>query len=115
MPSYPVQPTDWVFVIGYRLLYKNLSKKIAKNTIEILRSKYSQQFLDHAKQPATASLRILHKYKYKKNLKYLVIWFVTTDKITNVSKRLAHNSSGTVEIETENTGFNKKLRKKIFL
>ena len=51
---------------------KNVGKTISKNVI----SKYSQKFLDHAKQSATDALKLLQKERFKKQQKQLVIWLV---------------------------------------
>ena len=48
---FSVQSRDRIFVKGYEFLsfVKNISKNLSSN--------YSQKFLDHAKQPATDTLK----------------------------------------------------------
>ena len=52
MTLYSVQPRDRILVKGYEFLSfaKNVVKNVGKNLSKILRSKYSQKLLDHAKQ-----------------------------------------------------------------
>ena len=75
MVRYSIQPSDWIFVEGYRLLSftTNMGKNIGENVIKILSNKYSQKLLDHATKSVTDALQ---KQSFKKQLKQLVIWLV---------------------------------------
>ena len=59
MTWYSVRPRDRIFVKGYGFLYfaKNMDNYIGKNISKSLRSKYSQELLDHAKQSATDTFK----------------------------------------------------------
>ena len=74
MMRYSVQPRDKIFVIGYGLLSfpKNMRENFGKNISKNVRSKYSQNFLDHAKQSATDALKTASKVETQQ-LKQLVI------------------------------------------
>ena len=56
---YSVQPRHQIFVKGYGFLSfaRNMGKILVKNISKILSSKYSQKFLDHAKQSATDAFK----------------------------------------------------------
>ena len=58
-----IQPRDQIFVKSYVFLSftKNIGKNIGKNVSKNLSGKYSQEFLDHAKQLATDSLKTASK------------------------------------------------------
>ena len=60
--QYSVQPRDQVFVKGYGFLSfaKNISWNIGKN----VSSKYTQDLLDHVKQSATDTLKLLQKKQF---------------------------------------------------
>ena len=64
MTHYSVQPRYWIFIKGYGFLSfaKNMGRNISKN----LKSKYSQNLHDHAKQSATDLLKFLQKDSFKK-------------------------------------------------
>ena len=65
---YLLRPRDWIFEKRYRFLCfaKNKGKNTGKNISENLSGKYSQNRLDHVKQPATNTLKELQKEQYKK-------------------------------------------------
>ena len=56
---YSVQPRDRIFVNGYGFLSfaKNMGKNIGENISKNLSGKYSQNFLDHAKQSAAGAFK----------------------------------------------------------
>ena len=75
MTKYSVQLRDPILVNSNRFLFfsKNMDKNIGKNISKNLRGKYSQELLDHAKQPATNALsnvsRKIHLYpEQRKNI-----------------------------------------------
>ena len=55
MKHYSVQPRDIMFVKGYELF--SFAKNIGKNISKTLSGKHSQEILNHAKQPATYSMK----------------------------------------------------------
>ena len=59
MTHYLVQPSDRIFMKGYRFLSfaKNMGKTIGKIISKNLSSKYSQKRFDHAKQSTTDALK----------------------------------------------------------
>ena len=63
MRRYSVQPREQIFVKGYGFLFfaKNMVKSIGKNESKNLSGKYSQKFLNHAKQSATDTLKAAQK------------------------------------------------------
>ena len=63
MRRYSVQPREQIFVKGYGFLFfaKNMVKSIGKNESKNLSGKYSQEFLNHAKQSATDTLKATQK------------------------------------------------------
>ena len=63
MMRYSVQHRDRIFHKGYEFLSfaKNVGKNICKNISKNLSGKYSQNLLDHAKQPATIKKKYLKK------------------------------------------------------
>ena len=63
MRRYSVQPREQIFVKGYGFLSfaKNMVKSIGKNESKNLSGKYSQKFLNHAKQSATDTLKATQK------------------------------------------------------
>ena len=63
MTHYSIQPRDWIFVKGFGFLSfaKYMGRNIHKNIIKNLSSKYSQNFLDHAKQSATNPFKTASK------------------------------------------------------
>ena len=71
MACYSVQPTDWIFVKGYRLLpfARNMGRSNGKNISKNLSSKYSQKLLDHGKKSATHALKNCFKTSDSKNSK----------------------------------------------
>ena len=81
-----IQPTNWVFVKGFRFLsfIKNMSKNIkniGKNISKIsktLSGKYTQKHIYHTKKPATDALKTVLKNVIQKKLKKQkpVIWLV---------------------------------------
>ena len=58
-----VQPKDQIFVKGYGFLSfaKNMVKSIGKKESKKLSGKYSQKFVNHAKQSATDTLKATQK------------------------------------------------------
>ena len=58
-----VQPKDQIFVKGYGFLSfaKNMVKSIGKNESKKLSGKYSQKFVNRAKQSATDTLKATQK------------------------------------------------------
>ena len=65
---YSVQRRNQIFVTGYEFLSfaKNMGKNSCKNVSKNLSGKHSQKLLDHAKQYATDSLKLLEKERFKK-------------------------------------------------
>ena len=68
MTRHSIQPRDWIFLKSYGFLSfaKSRGKNIGKNISKILSGKYSQKFLDHAKQCGkealkTSSKSVIHK------------------------------------------------------
>ena len=59
MMRYSFQPRDQMLVKGYGFLSiaKNMGKNIGKNISKTLNGKYSQKSFDHAKKPATETLK----------------------------------------------------------
>ena len=90
-----------------------MRKNIGKNISKILSNKYSQKHFDHAKQPATAAFKTAPKKAIQETDEASgdLIDNKIADQITKVSRRSPQNGSKTVESETENTGFNKKIPK----
>ena len=68
MQHYSVQPRDSIFVKGYRFLFfaRDMVENVGKNIIKNISSKYSQNFLDHAKQSATDALKTASKRAIQK-------------------------------------------------
>ena len=64
-----VQPTDRIFVKGYKLLYfaKNVEKNINKNISKNVSRKYGQKCLDHPKQFATDAPKATSESTIKKS------------------------------------------------
>ena len=102
-----------MFVRGYRFLSfaKNMGNYINKNISKNLSGKYSQKFLDHAKQLAKGALKTPWKKWFKKQQQQLVIWFVTRLPIKLQKPQKIHHRLEAVESETDNTGFDKEILK----
>ena len=68
MTHYSVEHRDQQFVKNYRFLSfaENIGRNIGKNVSGNLCSKYSQTFLDHAKQSATDAFETTSKEQFKK-------------------------------------------------
>ena len=110
MTRYSVQPRDTIFVKRYGDLCfaKNAGKNIGKNISKNVSGKYSpgmlamcQKLLDHAKKPATDSLKTSSKRFIQKTAEatgYL-IGNKIANKITKVSKNSPQNKSETVTNE----------------
>ena len=93
MTRYSVQLRDWIFLKAYGFLSfaRNVGKHIGKNISKNLSSKYSCKLLDHAKQPATDTLKTASKKQFKKQQKQLVIWLGIKLLIElQMSKKLHH-------------------------
>ena len=61
-------------------------------------------------------LKFLQKQPFKKQQKQLVILLVIKSPIKlQISRTSPQNSTGTVESDTENIGFDKKIPKEIFI
>ena len=85
----------------------NVNKNISKN----LSGKYSQTFLDHAKQLAKGALKTPWRKWFKKQQQQLVIWFVTRLPIKLQKPQKVHHRLEAVESQTDNTGFDKEILK----
>ena len=75
MTRYSVQPKDQIFVTGYRFVSfaKNICSNTGKSISKILSIKYSQKFLDYAKQSAKDALKTHSKRANQKTAEKLVI------------------------------------------
>ena len=84
MMLYSVQPRDQTFVEGYGCLSfgKYMGKTIGKNICKNLSGKYSQRFLDHAKQSATDALKTTSKRVIQKAAEVNVIGNKIANKTT---------------------------------
>ena len=82
---------------------KNIDNNISKN----LSSKYSQKLLDHAKISSADATKIASKRAIQKTAGAAsdLIGNKIADKIMKLSSNSPQNSSKTVEIETEDTGW----------
>ena len=88
---------------------------VGKYISKILSSTCSQKHLD-AKQSSTDGLKTASKTAIQERAEATdLVGNKITDIITNLSKRLPQNNSETVESETENTKFDKKYQKKIYI
>ena len=85
----------------------NVNKNISKN----LSGKYSQTFLDHAKQLAKGALKTPWRKWFKKQQQQLIIWFVTRLPIKLQKPQKVHHRLEAVESQTDNTGFDKEILK----
>ena len=85
----------------------NVNKNISKN----LSGKYSQTFLDHAKQLAKGALKTPWRKWFKKQQQQLIIWFVTRLPIKLQKPQNVHHRLEAVESQTDNTGFDKEILK----
>ena len=80
-----------VFCYGFLSFAKNMGKIISKNVSKKLNGRYSQKFLNHAKQSAVDALKTASKKQFKKQQKQLVIWLVTKLQIkSQKSKKIYH-------------------------
>ena len=80
-------------VFSYRLFSfaKNMGKISSKNLSKKLNGRYSQKFLNHAKQSAVDALKTASKKQFKKQQKQLVIWLVIKLQIkSQKSKKIYH-------------------------
>ena len=70
MRRYSVQPRDQIFVKSYGILSfaRNMGKNIRKNIRKNLSSKCSHKHLDHAKQSATDTIKIVSKRAIQKTV-----------------------------------------------
>ena len=115
MTNYSIEPKDCVFVKGYRFLSfaKNVDKKVGKSISKNGSGKYSQKFLEHAKQSATNAVTI-SKRVIQKTAKATVDLIAnktldmvaksSVDKITKILRTLPQNTS-----ETEDIGFDAEI------
>ena len=88
-------------------------KNIAKSKSKYLSGKYSQKFLDHAKQSATDALKTTSKREIQKTAEATgdLIGNKITDKIRKVSRSSPQNSLEAIQSETENIGFDREIPK----
>ena len=102
MQLYLVHPRGRIFVKGYVFLFFffawNIDKNV-KNISQNLRSKYSQEPLDHAKQSARDVLKTASKRTIQETAEVTgdLIGNKIANKITRVSKTLPKNNSETIE------------------
>ena len=102
MQLYLVHPRGRIFVKGYVFLFfffaRNIDKNV-KNISQNLRSKYSQEPLDHAKQSARDVLKTASKRTIQETAEVTgdLIGNKIANKITRVSKTLPKNNSETIE------------------
>ena len=75
MTRYSVQARDWTFVKSDEFLSfaKNMSRYIGKNISKNLRSKYSQNVTDHAKNNLVQMYLKLHQKEPFKNQKMQLV------------------------------------------
>ena len=92
---------------------ENTSKNIGKNISKSWSNKYRQKLLYHTKQPATNALKTASKISIEKLAE--AISDFSHNKITKVSRSLPQNSSETVEITTEDTGFGRVIQKERYI
>ena len=80
------QPRDRIFVKSYVFLSfaTSMGKNKGKNIIKNVNGKYSQKFIDHAKQPATNWLKIVSKRAIQK-IGFQLTGNKTADEIIKVS------------------------------
>ena len=92
---------------------RNIWKNIGKNKGKNLSSKYSQKPVGHPKQSATDSLKSISKRAIQKTAEGSddLIDNKTADVITKLSSNSSQTSSVTVESETGNSKFYKKIPK----
>ena len=92
MMRYSDQPRDWIFIKGYGFLFfdKNMSNNLKKNA----RGKYSQNFLDRAKQSATDAFKTASKRAIQKTAEATtdLIGNEIANNITKVSKNSPQNN-----------------------
>ena len=96
------------------LFAKNISKKIGENISKILIAKYSQKLLYYSEQSTTDALKTSSKRTIQEVVEAtgdLVVNKVA-DKIIEVSRSSTQNSSGRINIETDNIEVDKKNLKK---
>ena len=96
------------------LFAKNISKKIGENISKILIAKYSQKLLYYSEQSTTDALKTSSKRTIQEAVEAtgdLVVNKVA-DKIIEVSRSSTQNSSGRINIETDNIEVDKKNLKK---
>ena len=80
-----------VFCYGFFSFAKNMGKIISKNVSKKLNGRYSQKFLNHAKQSDVDALKTASKKQFKKQQKQLVIWLVIKLQIkSQKSKKIYH-------------------------
>ena len=103
MQLYLVHPRGRIFVKGYVFLFffffaRNIDKNV-KNISQNLRSKYSQEPLDHVKQSARDVLKTASKRTIQETAEVTgdLIGNKIANKITRVSKTLPKNNSETIE------------------
>ena len=110
---YSVQPRDRIFVNGYGFLSfaKNMGKNIGKNISKNLRGKYSQNFLDHAKQSAAGALKSDSKRVIQKTAE-------TTDdlmKLLTKSQKFQKVHNKIIQRQLQMRMIKKYLKKDIYL
>ena len=102
MQLYLVHPRGRIFVKGcfsfFFFFARNIDKNV-KNISQNLRSKYSQEPLDHAKQSARDVLKTASKRTIQETAEVTgdLIGNKIANKITRVSKTLPKNNSETIE------------------
>ena len=90
-----------------------MGRNICKNVSKNLSAKYRQKIFDNCKQSATDALKTASKRAIQKTADSDgdLIGNKIADKVTNVSRSSPQNSSQTVESETGNTRFDRKIPK----
>ena len=107
---YFIEPTDRIYVKGYRFL------SFAKNIVKNLSDKYGQKLLDSAKRSTTDAIKTASKRAIQKTAEATddLIGNKMTDKITSVSTKNTtknDNTNDETEVPKKDTNLQKKTAK----
>ena len=104
-----IQPTNWVFVKGFRFLsfIKNMSKNIkniGKNISKIsktLSGKYTQKHMYHTKKPATDALKTVLKNVIQKRTEETETGDLISNKIADKIKDNSPHKNSDTDLQSE--------------
>ena len=109
-----VQPRDEIFVkvYGFLSFAENIGKNIRENVSKNLRGKYSQKFLDHARQSAADTLKTISKKAVQNTAEATgdLIGTKIADTIIKIWKNSQEN-----DLETITNKHNKEIPKERYL